>query len=354
MVNASAGFGCRARTRLLGWVGMSVVGLFAAAMPAAQAADCSATSVGYTPINDLRTGNYRGWQGGLYPDGANLRPAAHESAGLSLARSIEPLNANGNPDANGKYVLLAVGMSNANQEFNRFVPDANADPDKDADLVIVNGAQGGATAMDWGNASSPVWSEAMQKLSGEGVNANQVAVVWAKFANSASRSDPDTYRSDLQADTEAAVNVLHDKFPNLKLVYLTSRIYAGYASSTLNPEPYAYESGFVMKWVIEKQLGGDPSLNFDPANGPVNTPWLSWGPYPWADGLTPRSDGLTWACSDLRADDGTHPSEDGMRKVASLLHEFFRTDSTAREWFLGNPGPVDTVAPAPPEDLVVE
>jgi len=322
--------------------------------PAVYARDCSMTSVGFTPINDLGTGTYQNFQGGLYPGGGNLRPSAHESAGLALARSIEPMDSSGNPDANGKYVLLSVGMSNANQEFEVFRSDADADPDKHPDLVIVNGAQGGATAMAWGDASSPVWANAMEQLSRRSVNANQVAVVWAKLANSASNESPDSYRVALQRDVENAANVLYDKFPNLKLVYLASRIYAGYATSPLNPEPFAYESGFVVKTLIEKQLNGNAALNFDPANGPVNTPWLSWGPYLWADGLRSRSDGLVWECTELREDDGTHPSDAGMRKVATILLDFFKTDSTSVEWFLGQGGPADSIAPAPPENLVVD
>ena len=318
--------------------------LAVAILPVAYGADCSKTSVGLTPINDLGSGTYLGFQGGLYPGGSNQRPASHESAVLALARSIGPMNANGGADPNGKYVLLAIGMSNANQEFEVFLPDANADRAKDTDLVIVNGAQGGATALDWGNASSPVWSVAMEKLADDGVTADQVAVVWAKLANSASRDDPDPYREGLQIDVESTIANLKGKFPNLKLAYLTSRIYAGYASSTLNPEPYAYESGFVMKWTIEKQLNGEIA----------DAPWLSWGPYPWADGLKPRSDGLVWECGDLREDDGTHPSDAGMRKVANMLLTFFKTDTTAREWFLANPGdPADTIAPGPPQNLTV-
>ena len=317
-----------------------------AIQPVAHGADCSMTSIGLTPINDLGSGSYLGWQGGLYPGGINSRPAGHESAGLDLARSIGPMNSNGDPDPDGKYVLLSIGMSNASQEFNAFEPDANEDRDKDPALVVVNGAQGGATAAKWAIPSSVVWSEAMQMLSQQGVNANQVAVVWAKLANSATGKSVDQYRGDLQRDVEAVVSILADEFPNLKLVYLTSRIYAGYATSSLNPEPYAYESGFVMKWVIEKQLDGELT----------GTPWLSWGPYPWADGLSPRSDGLTWECGDLREDDGTHPSDIGKQKVASMLLDFFRTDSTAQEWYMASPGTPreDIVAPAPPENLVVD
>ena len=97
----------------------------------------------------------------------------------------------------------------------------------------------------------------------------------------------------------------------------------------MNPEPYAYESGFSVRWTIEDQLSG--ALEYDGAS--PSSPWISWGPYLWADGTTPRSDGLTWSCSDFGSD-GTHPSDAGRRKVAELLLSFFRSDATAREWYL--------------------
>jgi hypothetical protein len=62
---------------------------------------------------------------------------------------------------------------------------------------------------------------------------------------------------------------------------------------------------------------------------------LLWGPYLWADGMTPRkSDGLVWKEEDLRENDRTHPSESGRKKVAELLLKFCHTDPTARAWYL--------------------
>ena len=31
----------------------------------------------------------------------------------------------------------------------------------------------------------------------------------------------------------------------------------------LSPEPAAFENGLAVKWMIEKQISGDPSLNYD-------------------------------------------------------------------------------------------
>src|SRR5215467_12438650 len=72
-----------------------------------SASDCSKTSVGFTPLNDLGAGSYKGMQGGLYPGGSNVRPAGHETAGLDLARSIGPLGTTGQSDPSGHIVLLS-------------------------------------------------------------------------------------------------------------------------------------------------------------------------------------------------------------------------------------------------------
>jgi hypothetical protein len=139
----------------------------------------------------------------------------------------------------------------------------------------------------------------------------------------------------LQADLETILRTCRTRYPNLKIAYLSSRTRAYVETpGSLNPEPFAYESAFAVKWLIEKQIKGAADLNFDPSRGAVVAPWVAWGPYLWADGLAPRSDGFTWACSDLESD-FTHPSASGgVPKVARQLLAFFKTDPAATPWFL--------------------
>jgi hypothetical protein len=294
---------------------------------------CECTSTGMVPLPELGRGTYMGAEGGLYPGGENARPAAHETIGLAEAVAIVPRDAAGNPDPNGEYVLLSIGMSNTTQEFSAFVPLANGDAERDSHLVVVDGAQGGQTAGVWADPTSMPWTVVDMRLANANVTREQVAVAWVKVADPGPSGAFDPFVDTLADEMRAIVRNLKARFPNIRMVYLSSRIYAGYATgvSPLNPEPFAYASGFAVKRLIADQIAGDPELALDQA------PWLSWGPYLWADGTTPRDgDGLTWECSDLGMD-GTHPATAGRQKVADLLYDFFRTDSTAREWYLTAP-----------------
>ncbi len=58
-----------------------------------------------------------------------------------------------------------------------------------------------------------------------------------------------------------------------------------------------------------------------------------WGPYLWADGANPRSDGVTWQLREF-GDDGTHPNASADLMVGTMLLTFFRTSPFTRCWFL--------------------
>ena len=310
-----------------------VVAALSALTLSVPAQNCANTSVGFTPLNDLGAGTYLGFQGGLYPGGSNAVPAAHLAKGLSEVSQVVPRNAAGAPDPTGAIVFISIGMSNARQEFEQFVTLSDADPLRAPEVTVLNLAQGGMAAEDMDSPSDGYWVGVQNQLANQGLTPQQVQVVWLKNANRAPTASFPMHAENLQSQFASIVQIIRDVFPNARVCYGMSRIYAGYATTALNPEPFAYESGYSMKWLIEQQISGDPALNFDPAEGPVEAPWLQWGPYMWADGLTPRSDGLTWACSDF-APDGTHPGIDGRLKVAQALLDFLHTDATG-SWYLG-------------------
>jgi hypothetical protein len=289
-------------------------------------------------ITDLGTGLFEGSEGGLYPNGSNARPSAQDSYGVTLAQGIQPLDVSGNPSPTGKYVLLAVGESTLQNEFNRFLPIANADPAKNPNLVLVNGAQGGATPNNFTTTTSVYWLTTLNNyLPQNGVTANQVVAAWIEDTDGIATGTFPTDISALQSQYESMMQTMLTLFPNLKLVYFSSRVYGGYSNgvgSADNPEPYAYEVSFAVKWAIQDQLNGNANLNYNPTLGPVVAPWMSWGSYYWSNGMLGRSDGLGWDCADFAAD-GTHPSSQfGQLKVATELLNFLKTDDTTIPWYL--------------------
>ncbi|MGD8501607.1 MAG: hypothetical protein PVJ86_13225, partial [Phycisphaerales bacterium] len=253
------------------------------------------------------------------------------------------------PSRDGKIVLLSLGMSNTTQEFSQFKKMADADPNKSAGVVIVDCAQGGQAAGQWaypekykrtdrgtGRQRPSPWAVMDERIKNAGVTAGQVQLVWIKQAEMgpANLGEFPKHARVLQENIAVILRKLKARFPNLRIAYLSSRIYAGYAGGPLNPEPYAYESAFSVRWLIENQIAGKPGLNYDAKKGKVESPLLLWGPYLWGDGVRPRkSDSLVWKCADL-ADDGTHPSQSGRQKVAEMLLQFFKTDVNAKGWFL--------------------
>jgi hypothetical protein len=337
---------------------------------------------------DMTNGqSYLGITGGLYGNNSNVPAADHDADGVSLASQVQPLDQNGNPNPNGAVVFLALGMSNASIEFSAFQAAAAAsNAVNHKTLAIENGAYGDATACVWTVAQGPTTNACpaaqgslaqnqydrvkTQVLAADnkapsapancGIGANQpnclteaqVQVLWIKNAD----ADPgvgnwhtlcDTALPSCQngSNTEAMryelelgniVRAARSRYPNLKQIFLSSRIYAGYATTLTNPEPYAYEYGYSIQFLIQAQITQKDTGNIDQIAGDLDynsgtAAWLAWGPYLWANGSTPRSDGLSWVQSDFQAD-GTHPSAQGAQKVVTQLMNFFTT-SKYTPWF---------------------
>jgi hypothetical protein len=310
-------------------------------------------STGFIPLNEMTVGQtYKGQEGGLYGLGSNELPAEHRLLAEAAVAKIQPLDAAGNPHPNGRIVLMSLGMSNTLQHWMAFKKRADSDREKAKTVVVVNGAAGGQDARVWADptgdhgrqlsipptgAKGTAWDYADAMLAQQGVTREQVQAVWIYQA----LMNPHQYgtfpeHADVLAECIGVmVREAKRRYPNLQIVYLSSRTYAGYALRELNPEPYAYESAFAVQQLITEQINGNPRYNCDPEKGPVTAPVLVWGPYLWADGVIPRkTDGLIWERADFSPPpDGTHPSAKGTAKVAQLLLDFFKNDPLARGWF---------------------
>jgi hypothetical protein len=178
------------------------------------------------------------------------------------------------------------------------------------------------------------------------------------------------------------------QYPHVQQMFLHSRSYAGFAdpsgndgkAETLNPEPYAYEQGFAVKWLIQAQVD---EVKFPFARPPILdyranvAPWLDWGAYFWASGQAiscqgcpgvlpngpPKLNSLVWRddrpthmynnydrcpvqqTQNVECDyqalggslpDNTHPSLCGRDKASNQLMYFYCNSPYTVPWFAAN------------------
>jgi hypothetical protein len=331
--------------------------------------------------------NYLNFQGGLYENSSDTVPSDHDAAGRAVAAAIQPLDQNGSASATGAVVFLGIGMSNATEEFSAFEAAAATNSAVNhTTLAIEDGASGAATACYWTvaqgqtGAACPaamgvlldnqydrvrdtvlaIATKAPSAPAGCGGPPNltpcltekQVQVLWIKdanprpgIANERTLCDPTVSGCVDDNGTEAIlyesqlgqiIRAAKLRYPNLKQVFLSTRIYAGYATQGLSPEPYAYEYGYSAKWLIEAQVLQERTGTVDPVAGNMSytsgsAAWTAWGTYLWANGTIANSNGTTWLASDFQSD-GTHPDAQGATKVVNLLMGFYTT-SPYTPWF---------------------
>ncbi|MGH7652144.1 MAG: hypothetical protein ACREMS_09905 [Gemmatimonadaceae bacterium] len=308
------------------------------------------------PLTELLARTYYGNAGGLYPGGINQPPPDHDSAARARRNTIKPLDVNGDESPFGKYVLLSIGGSNATQAWCSqgsgppcgawtFMGKAAADPSVNHyTLVIVNGAADGQDAAAWTSPTSPNYDRIkVGRLAPLGLSENQVQAVWVDLEDVSPKASLPADTADaymLLNKLSQTMRALRVRYPYLRIVFVSSRVYGGYATIDLNPEPYAYESGFSVKWLIESQINEMRGLAPNPHVATLNyakriAALVLWGPYTWANGTVPRSDQLVWTRADFE-EDGTHPSQSGEEKMAGLLLDFFKTSVYAKCWFTVN------------------
>jgi hypothetical protein len=239
---------------------------------------------------------------------------------------------NGTPTVtatNGKIVIVAISMSNGLQEFDRFIALYEGHQDVSTQIELVNCAVAGSALERWLTEQS-LWDKCKDNVEAKH-SLDQVKVIWAKNADQFTEAgitlpDPQADYYNLVNNIGALAQKIGDEFPSVQAMFNTSRIYGGYIEGekqAARGEPISYEGGFATNAAIEKWKAGELP----------GAPWMGWGPYLWANGLTPNGSGIFWATSDFQGANGEnqHPSEQGATKVANALHDFFMQFDWYRE-----------------------
>jgi hypothetical protein len=285
---------------------------------------CSACATAQTlPLSDRDIGDPAQWylgigEPGLYPGGSNLPTAAHLAYGQSRTAAIRPLTSALMPTSAPAIGFVAVGMSNANQEWGRFAWLAASAAKHNARVILVDAAQGGIDATEMDDGSEPYWNFFDQRVTAAGIGLDQIQVVWLKQSIQGGAGPFPAGAATLQQSLAGIVDVLQARCPNLQMILLSSRIWGG-------GEPWNFETAFAVKGLIASQVDAI-------ATGTETRPWLAWGPYLWADGLNPRSDGLFWDPALHLEADLTHPSAGGEQQVADQLDAFFAVQDFVSSW----------------------
>lgn len=363
-----------------------IVGLgFVATMAVSDrlaAQNCDNDSVDLVPLIDATSSEFylERFPMGLYPEDQLSPPEGHWREGIARAGLIEPLDAQGNPDPDGAVVVLSNGMSNTERfwcsvqnvqpcEPESFRVKAEALPTLSAAIELVNGAIGGKLAESWVDPENPqTWGVVLNRLTDRGLTPAQVQVIWLlHFTNE--RAGLAHFLADPEVEPNAHILLRHlgdivrvakSKFPNLQIALVSSRIYGGYGTE-VSHEPYTYETGFSAKWLIQAQINQMNGGGEDPIAGDLDysndtAPWIAWGPYPWADGLSGRAhDELIYECDDFLFD-GVHPAfgpGGAVDKVSGLLVEHFTASEFTRPWFLSCVSDLDGDAAVATPDLLI-
>jgi hypothetical protein len=233
--------------------------------------------------------------GGLYGGGSNAPPALHHDAGLFASAQVPASGA----------VLVSLGMSLTKAGFDEWFKVRSP-----TDAVFVHGACGGCVVDEWDDATDPGWANAFTNLAAKGLTGADVDVVWMSVTR-------EQHLAASVSDLETILLRIKEKYPNARQVFVFNRTYGGFRTKG-TVEPAAWEDGQSVRQFVLNHLG-------------ETAPWIGWTGDVWANGDTPRSDGLYWTRADFQSD-GIHYSATGKVKFGKLVRDQFEA-SPFTAWY---------------------
>jgi len=287
------------------------------------------------PINDLGTGTYMGFIGGLYPAGKNIYSGAYKRDLINFATNTKPLNGPGVVDSvKGKILFISLGASTSGHLMDslkqKTIRDsANVNPY----LKLLNCSNGGGVAslQQIANLNDPYWDHVTRIILNSKSTYKQVEIIYMETEDSVNNVFGFPDRPYLFRDHAiAAIQTCKIKCPNLKFIYVLGRTTTFGDVRLTNKEPSPYYNGWGWKFMIEAQINGAAGTQYKGLN-PV-APMVTWGWYEWANGTNiPRKDGFTWQESDT--EDGIHATPAGEDTLSTRFRNFLLTDRVASMWY---------------------
>ncbi|MBK7311025.1 MAG: T9SS type A sorting domain-containing protein [Sphingobacteriaceae bacterium] len=315
-----------------------LIAAFLISISANSQRDCSTLSGSCVPIENLGTSTYMTYQGGQYPGGSNTRPALQLTRALNQVNAIMPLNSSGAIDqTNGKIVMIGIGASNPRTEFTAFKQYCDTFQCLNSKLKIINTCKGGTGIQKMVDPNDTCWEQAIDTLLSHSVTNLQVQVAWIEQEHTGNNntSFPGAPQQ-LVTNFKDLLEVVLQKYPNIKIAYINSRAYSGYADNSTGPglwAPRDYYNSWAVKWVIENQITNATGFDYTGSNPSI--PFVDWATNSWANGNIPKLDGFFWDCvNDFGPGDGLHLSTLGEKKVGQRLFNYFSKDTTAKVWFV--------------------
>ena len=288
----------------------------------------------FKPINDLGTGTFKGYTGGLYPGGLNYPTGSYAVDLFKTCHSITPLDTFGNYSSteSGKILFVSLGWSTCGNNMRALNNKTIGNPRTNPKLLLLplNSGSGLARLNNVMNPNDPYWNNVAILIKQANASFRQVQIIYLETEDSTHNVSFPGRPLQVKNELESCFRVFKQKFPNVKIVYLLARTTTfGANQHIFNKEPCPYYFGWACKWAIEDQINGIAGTAYKGSNNV--SPLITWGFYQWADSLPRSTDDFYWRASETA--DGLHANSVGQDTLSSRFQNFLLTNRYAKNWY---------------------